>query len=98
MTQPEALRQLLTAIALQQISPEVAFEKLKYLEFEPVEEYAKVDHHRSLRTGFPEVIRGPGKTVEQVVGIMRATWLSRFAGRCPRRCILMLPASVPWCR
>lgn len=72
MTQPEALRQLLEAIALKQISPEAAFAKLKYLEFEPVEEFAKVDHHRSLRTGFPEVIWGPGKTVEQIVGIMRA--------------------------
>jgi len=72
VTQPEALRQLLEAIALKQISPEVAFEKLKYLEFEPVEEFAKVDHHRSLRTGFPEVIWGPGKTVAQIVGIMRA--------------------------
>ena len=72
MTQPEALRQLLEAIALKQISPEAAFEKLKYLEFEPVEDYAKVDHHRSLRTGFPEVIWGPGKTVAQIVGIIRA--------------------------
>jgi len=54
------------------MSPQLAFEKLKYLEFEPVEEFAKVDHHRSLRTGFPEVIWGPGKTVAQIVGIMRA--------------------------
>lgn len=72
MTQPEALRRLLDAIAQGQISPESAFEKLKFLEFEPVEDFAKVDHHRSLRTGFPEVIWGPGKTVEQIVGIMKA--------------------------
>ncbi|MGD1940411.1 MAG: nickel pincer cofactor biosynthesis protein LarB [Leptolyngbyaceae cyanobacterium] len=72
MTQPEALRQLLEAIAQGQVSPKSAFEQLKYLEFEPVEDFAKVDHHRSLRTGFPEVIWGPGKTVEQIVSIMRA--------------------------
>ncbi|MDB9527722.1 nickel pincer cofactor biosynthesis protein LarB [Oscillatoria sp. CS-180] len=72
MTQPEALRQLLEAIAQGQVSPNSAFDKLKYLEFEPVEDFAKVDHHRSLRTGFPEVIWGPGKTVEQIVSIMKA--------------------------
>ncbi|MEM6521814.1 MAG: nickel pincer cofactor biosynthesis protein LarB [Cyanobacteria bacterium P01_D01_bin.71] len=72
MTQSEALQQLLEAIAAGQVSPQAAFEKLKYLEFEPVEDFAKVDHHRLLRTGFPEVIWGPGKTVEQIVGIMRA--------------------------
>ena len=72
MTQPEALRQLLEAIARNQVSPEAAFEKLKYLEFEPVDDFAKVDHHRVLRTGFPEVIWGPGKTVVQIVEIMRA--------------------------
>lgn len=71
MTQPEALRQLLEAIAQGRVSPQAAFDKLKYLEFEPVEEFAKVDHHRSLRTGFPEAIWGPGKTVDQIVAIMR---------------------------
>lgn len=32
--------------------------------------YAQVDHHRSLRKGFPEVIYGEGKTAEQIAGIM----------------------------
>lgn len=72
MTQPEELRQLLEAIAQGRMSPQSAFDKLKYLEFEPIDEFAKVDHHRSLRTGFPEVIWGPGKTVDQIVAIMRA--------------------------
>lgn len=72
MTQPEALRQLLAAIAAGEVSPDAAFAQLKYLEFEPVEEFAKIDHHRSLRTGFPEVIWGPGKTVSQIVSIMQA--------------------------
>lgn len=72
MTQPEALQQLLTAVAQGRISPETAFDKLKYLEFEAVDDFAKVDHHRALRTGFPEVIWGPGKTVDQIVQIMQA--------------------------
>jgi NCAIR mutase (PurE)-related protein len=71
VTQPEALQSLLEAVAQGQISPDQAFDKLKYLEFEPVEDFAKVDHHRSLRTGFPEVIWGPGKTASQIVQIMR---------------------------
>lgn len=71
VTQPDALRSLLDAVATGRMSPELAFDKLKYLEFEPVEDFAKVDHHRALRTGFPEVIWGPGKTVEQIVQIVR---------------------------
>lgn len=72
MTQPEALQQLLNAVAQGAISPQVAFDKLRYLEFEAVDDFAKVDHHRALRTGFPEVIWGPGKTVDQIVQIMQA--------------------------
>ncbi len=72
MTQPAALRALLDAVAQGQIPPEQAFEQLKYLEFEPIQEFAKVDHHRPLRTGFPEVIWGPGKTPGQIVDIMRS--------------------------
>ncbi|MBF0200585.1 MAG: nickel pincer cofactor biosynthesis protein LarB [Desulfamplus sp.] len=34
--------------------------------------YAHVDHHRSIRKGFPEVIFGQGKTVEQITGIMES--------------------------
>lgn len=72
MTQPEALRTLLAAVAQGHVSPDAALEQLKYLEFEPIEDFAKVDHHRTLRTGFPEVIWGPGKTVDQIVQIMRS--------------------------
>lgn len=71
VTQPDALRRLLDAVAGGQLSPDQAFQQLKYLEFEPVGEFAKIDHHRALRTGFPEVIWGPGKTVGQIVQIMQ---------------------------
>lgn len=72
MTQPEALQILLAAVAAGDVSPEAALEKLKHFAFEPVGDFAKIDHHRTLRTGFPEVIWGPGKTPEQIAGIMEA--------------------------
>ncbi|HUU76939.1 MAG TPA: nickel pincer cofactor biosynthesis protein LarB [candidate division Zixibacteria bacterium] len=43
-------------------------EKLKDLPYEDLG-YAKVDHHRALRKGFPEVVYCPGKTLEQIKGI-----------------------------
>lgn len=72
MTQPAALRALLNAVAQGHLAPDQALEQLKYLKFEPIQEFAKVDHHRALRTGFPEVIWGPGKTPGQIVEIMRS--------------------------
>ena len=72
VTQPDAIRSLLDAVAQGQLSPGAAFEQLKYFDFEPIDEFAKVDHHRTLRTGFPEVIWGPGKTVDHIVQIMRS--------------------------
>ncbi len=72
VTQPDALRVLLNAVSQGQLSPEAALNQLKYFDFEPIDDFAKVDHHRTLRTGFPEVIWGPGKTVHQIVQIMRS--------------------------
>ncbi|MBE9069687.1 nickel pincer cofactor biosynthesis protein LarB [Leptolyngbya cf. ectocarpi LEGE 11479] len=72
MTQPAALRDLLTAVAQGQISPDSALNKLKHLDYQPVDSFAKIDNHRALRTGFPEVIWGQDKTVEQLVKIFRA--------------------------
>lgn len=72
MTQPEALQNLLQAIANGEISPENALDKLKHLPFEPIDEFAKIDHHRRLRTGFPEVIWGADKTPEQIIKIITA--------------------------
>ncbi|MHB1958093.1 MAG: nickel pincer cofactor biosynthesis protein LarB [Acidobacteriaceae bacterium] len=50
------------------VSPETASAKLARLPFEDIG-FAKVDHHRSLRTGLPEVILASGKTPEQVTEI-----------------------------
>lgn len=47
---------------------EEGLEKLRVLPFQDIG-FAKIDHHRDLRTGFPEVIYAPGKTIEQINGI-----------------------------
>lgn len=70
MTQPEALKALLEEVSQGKLSSEEALSKLKYLAYEPVGNFANIDHHRSLRTGFPEVIWSPGKTPEQIAQIM----------------------------
>jgi len=69
---PEALHQLLQSVAQGNISPDSALNQLKHFSFESLESFAKIDHHRHLRTGFPEVIWGPGKTPEQIAQIMTA--------------------------
>ena len=68
---PDVLQSLLQAIAQGEVSPDKALEKLKHFSFESVEDFAKIDHHRHLRTGFPEVIWGPGKTPEQITQIIK---------------------------
>nr|WP_315862205.1 hypothetical protein [Halomicronema hongdechloris] len=60
MTLPDKLRGLLQAVAQGQVSPGQAFEHLKYLDFEPVAEFAKVDHHRSLAHGLSRSGVGTG--------------------------------------
>ncbi|MDJ0696132.1 nickel pincer cofactor biosynthesis protein LarB [Mastigocoleus sp. MO_188.B34] len=70
MSNEKNLHSLLTDVANGQVSPDMALDRLKDLAYEPVGEFAKIDHHRALRTGFPEVIWGPGKTPEQIAQIM----------------------------
>ncbi|MFH1991990.1 MAG: nickel pincer cofactor biosynthesis protein LarB [Pseudomonadota bacterium] len=65
----ETLLQVLGNVAAGKTSVEEAAGKLKHLSFEDID-YAHIDHHRSLRKGFPEVIFGQGKTAEQIIGIM----------------------------
>ena len=64
---------MLNAVSSGVLSPEDALEQIKYLAtYESVEDFAKIDHQRQVRTGFPEVIWGIGKTPEQIVEIFRA--------------------------
>ncbi len=48
-----------------------AMERLRHLPFEDLG-FARIDHHRQLRKGFPEVIFCPGKTTEQIVRIFES--------------------------
>ena len=60
---------LLESVAAGKTSTHDAAGKLQHMAFEDID-YAHIDHHRSLRKGFPEVIFGEGKTAEQIAGIM----------------------------
>jgi NCAIR mutase (PurE)-related protein len=64
------LRALLLAVQRGEVDPEGALEELVHLPFVDTP-HARVDTHRALRKGLPEVVFGPGKTVEQIVGIVR---------------------------
>jgi len=65
------LKSLLDTVKRGVVSPDVAIERLRHLPFEDLG-FAKVDHHRALRQGFPEVVFGKGKTAHQVAEIVRA--------------------------
>ncbi|MBW2517479.1 MAG: nickel pincer cofactor biosynthesis protein LarB [Deltaproteobacteria bacterium] len=65
----QLLAEILQSVADGQLAVPDAITKLRHLSFEDIE-FAHIDHHRSLRKGFPEVIFGQGKTADQVIGIM----------------------------
>jgi NCAIR mutase (PurE)-related protein len=64
----QALRKLLEQVRKKRLSPDEAVERLRHLPFEDLG-FAKVDHHRALRQGMPEVIFAQGKTPRQVAEI-----------------------------
>ncbi len=64
----DKLRALLEQVRAGHTSPDAAMDVLRDLPFEDLG-FAKIDHHRALRQGFPEVIYSPGKTPQQVAAI-----------------------------
>jgi NCAIR mutase (PurE)-related protein len=64
-----ALEQLLAAYKRDELEPAEAVRRISALHYEDIG-YARVDHARSSRQGFPEVVFGAGKTRAQVVGIV----------------------------
>jgi hypothetical protein len=64
----QALRNLFDQVKQKRLSPDAAIERLRHLPFEDLG-FAKLDHHRALRQGMPEVIFAPGKTPTQVANI-----------------------------
>ncbi len=68
---PEKLEQLVRQIRQGQVTVDQALQRLRSLPFEDLG-FASLDHHRSLRQGFPEVVLCEGKTTAQVVAIARS--------------------------
>jgi len=62
------LRQLLQDVQSGGVDVDAALERMRHMPFEDIG-FAKVDHHRALRHGMPEVIFGKGKTGEQITAI-----------------------------
>jgi len=65
---PEAIRKLLQKVRAGKLSPDDAVQRLRHLPFEDLG-FAKVDHHRALRIGMPEVVFSERKTPAQVAAI-----------------------------
>ena len=96
---PETLRNLLSQIADGQVSVETALARLRGFPYEDLA-FAKLDHHRTLRCGFPEVVFGAGKSDEQVEQIFTRlaatganTLATRVADSAAARILARFPAA-----
>jgi pyridinium-3,5-biscarboxylic acid mononucleotide synthase len=65
------LRSLLSDVAAGSVAVDEAITTLRHLPYENLG-FARVDHHRAIRTGFPEVIFCQGKTAPQIVAIAQS--------------------------
>ncbi len=64
----DKLKEMLKRVASGEISIDEAMLKIKTEPFEDLG-FAKVDYHRGVRQGVPEIIYGEGKTAEQIIKI-----------------------------
>jgi NCAIR mutase (PurE)-related protein len=85
---PRSLKELLDKVKEGTVSPEEAASRLATLPYEDLG-FAKVDHHRALRRGFPETVFGAGKTPDQVAAIV-----DRIAARGQRVLVTRTTAEV----
>jgi pyridinium-3,5-biscarboxylic acid mononucleotide synthase len=93
----EQLRSLMEQVRAGAVDVDSALQRLRHMPFEDLG-FAKVDHHRALRHGMPEVILGKGKTPEQVLAI--ATQLlnrtpNMLATRCDRATAALVRENIP---
>ena len=65
------MRALLEEVRAGAVGLEAALERLRHMPFEDLG-FAKIDHHRALRHGIPEVVFGQGKTADQICSITAA--------------------------
>lgn len=67
--QTESIKRLLEDVKSGAVDVDAAMDQLRHLPYEAVDNFALLDHHRSMRSGFPEVIFAQGKTPGQVAAI-----------------------------
>lgn len=67
----ERLRALFESVRAGDVDPEQALERVAHMPFVDTP-HARVDTHRALRQGLPEVVYGPGKTPAQIAEVVRA--------------------------
>jgi NCAIR mutase (PurE)-related protein len=68
---PQQIVELLKGVRQGRVSVRQAVARLRHLPFEDLG-FAKIDHHRALRQGFPEVVMGHGKEPKQIAAIVTA--------------------------
>ena len=69
--EPRRLREVLERVQRGELAVDDAVQSFRNLPFEDLG-FAKIDHHRAIRLGFPEVVLGQWKSVDQIVEIARA--------------------------
>ena len=70
------LQVILQSLYDQKLSPDEVIKQLATLPYENLD-FAKIDHHRSLRNGFSEVVYGKGKTAGQLVAIIQSLYKAK---------------------
>jgi NCAIR mutase (PurE)-related protein len=97
---PQRLRALLEDVEAGRISVDETMQRLRDLPFRELD-FAHVDTHRHLRTGFPEVVLGEGKTAQQIAAILnelRRGGATVFATRVAAADAEQVVAAVPGAR
>ncbi|MBN1247355.1 MAG: nickel pincer cofactor biosynthesis protein LarB [Anaerolineae bacterium] len=70
----DKLRELLVAVQQGGVDVEAALARLRTLPFDDLEDYARLDVHRALRNGMPEVVFCESKTAAQAAAILGRLW------------------------
>ena len=93
----DQLRALFEQVRTGAVDIDAAMGRMRHMPFEDLG-FAKVDHHRALRHGMPEVIFAQGKTPEQVVAIaesLLANAQNVLITRATRECAAVVTAQLP---
>ena len=93
----DQLRTLFEQVRAGAVDIEAAMGRMRHMPFEDLG-FAKVDHHRALRHGMPEVIFAQGKTPEQVVAIAESLLANAhnvLITRAGRECAALVTAQLP---